>query len=150
MTHPSVDNDTNDLAELLRSAAEKLREQATAARAVAPGAWFQAPSDPRPNRAVIAEGQVTPVATTHENCELPKLADYIALTHPAVGLAFAEVLDHLGDDVYDGRAEEKRLPRVDGGTYTVVVNEYGSSRYDWTAAVEAARQVLRTATEVTA
>ncbi len=88
-------------ADLLRRAATRLRESALAAGNVAPGAWLEAPSDPRPDRVLLAEGHTQAIATVYENCELPHLSGYLALVHPPVALALADLLDDEAENVDD-------------------------------------------------
>jgi hypothetical protein len=85
--------------DLLRRAAEKLREHATTAAEVAPGPWLYAPEDPRPNRVVLAEGGRTAMAVVYEESELPKISAHIALMHPPVALALADWLDATAERI---------------------------------------------------
>jgi len=111
--------------ELLRRAAAKLREHANAA---SPGPW----TIDGDIQAVKASNGVT-IAYDDEG----EMDDgrYIALMHPPVALALAELLDHLADDLSDAgnRVEVGGLAR----------NEYDTIRFDWTAALLLARAILR-------
>jgi hypothetical protein len=80
-------------ADLLRRAAQKLREHANDAEIEAPPFWYQAPVDPRPERGVWSSLQVQRCVTVHESSETPCLSEYIALMHPPVALALADLLD---------------------------------------------------------
>lgn len=110
-------------ADLLRRAAAKLREHASAASA---SPWV-----------AEADGLVWPprIGDPVSGSTEVEDAEYIARMHPPVALALAELLDHLADDVSD--AGDRTEP---GG---LVRNEYGSIRFDWTAAAKLARAVLR-------
>lgn len=78
--------------ELLRRAAQKLREAANHAEIEAPQLWYQAPLDPRPDRGIWSALQTVPFARVLESSEAPRAAEYIALMHPPVALANARLL----------------------------------------------------------
>lgn len=116
-------------ADRLRRAAVKLRERANAASF--PDGWAIDLAD---SEVTTADGGVM-IADTMELTEGRPDASYIALLHPPVALALAELLEHIGDDVSDAGD----VVDPDGQVF----NEYGSVRHDWTAAVKLAREVLR-------
>lgn len=62
---------------------------------------------------------------------------YIATVDPRVGLALAELLEHIGDDLSDDSGHE-----VMSAPKSWVVDNYGSLRSDWTAALVLARLIL--------
>jgi hypothetical protein len=130
-------------ADLLRRAATRLRESALAAQETAPPSWQYAAEDYIPNRALLANDGTLTVATVYEVSELPALSDYLTVVHPPVALALADHLEHVADDMSDERAEEQTFPKVDGGTYAAVVDQFKSQRWDWTSALAVARAVLR-------
>lgn len=108
---------------LLRRAAVKLREYAERA---ARGPWDVS------DDGLVWPGRLgDPVSGSSDITD----AEYIALMHPPVALALAELLDHVADDVSDAG------DRIEPGG--LVRNEYGSIRFDWTAAVKLARAILR-------
>lgn len=120
-------------ADLLRRAAAVLRENAEAATS---GPWtrewafdthFVVPG----SAATVADGNVSRLKR-HQRAD----AEYIALVHPPVALALAELLEHIADDISDegGRPVKGVMVEHDG---------LGMPRFDWTAAVALARAVLR-------
>jgi hypothetical protein len=116
--------------DLLRRAAAKLREHANATNFGADG-WAV---DLKDSEVTTSDGGMM-IADTMELAGTRPDASYIALMHPPVALAMAELLDHVADDISD--AGDRIEP--DG----FVRNEYGTTRFDWTAAVKLARTVLR-------
>ena len=87
--------------DLLRRAAEKLREHANAANERSPAPWFDGPYDPVPQRGVFPAYGVTPIAVVDERSERSVVAGYIALLHPPVALALADLLDDEADQFDD-------------------------------------------------
>lgn len=67
---------------------------------------------------------------------------YIAAMHPLVGKALVNLLEHVADDIQDDRAEEREFPNNLPEFRHMVVDGYGNTRHDWTAAVALARQIL--------
>lgn len=123
-------------ADLLRRAAVKLRGHAGAAT---PGPW-KVDDETYAETIYAADGFTAVVAGGRwggEASVFNETADaaFIALLGPPVARALAELLDHIADDVSD--AGDRTEP---GG---LVRNEYGSIRFDWTAAVKLARAILR-------
>lgn len=134
-------------ADLLRRAATRLRESALAAPS---GPWKVVYFGDRGYPQRVVDDRARLIAQTYEGADTeapvrPPAAtpDFIALVHPPVALALAELLDHVSDDYGDERAEEKDFPHVSGSTYKAVVDSYGGQRWDWTAALAVARAVLR-------
>ena len=69
------------------------------------------------------------------------LADFMATVDPLVGLALAELLEHIADDMDDDRAEE--APVAEGRVLGVRTGfPRHSWRWDWTAALALARLIL--------
>jgi len=121
-------------ADLLRRAAMKLREHADRAPE---GPWVSLDFGDRlvalrENREHFPAGFRYLVDEPFADESIP---EYFALMHPPVALALAHLLDHIADDVSDAG------DRIEPGG--LVRNEYGSIRFDWTAAVKLARAVLR-------
>ncbi len=118
-------------ADLLRRAAANLREHAEAATS---GPW-NAYARAYPH--IVCQGGEGQDDMVSFNLAGRPVEDsqYAALVHPPVALALADLLEHIGDDVSD--ADDRVEP---GG---LVRNEYGSIRFDWTAAVKLARAILR-------
>lgn len=119
-------------ADLLRRAAAKLREHANDATR---GPWEMDGAD----------GLVWPGCMGDPVSGSDVLANgaFIALMHPPVALALAELLEHQADDLDDDRAKEHTFERPDNTAFKAIVNGHGTVRWDWTAAVALARAVLR-------
>lgn len=152
-------------ADLLRRAAAKLREHAEAAT---PGPWATGPSEELPGSAgvwdlhritvtgkpgtdEVGKPWAPEVARVEYNAngfqfphhEARNDAAFIALLHPPVALALAEVLEHQADDMADEGIVELHPKQPDGSTITVIADTKRWIRWDWTAAVELSRAVLR-------
>jgi hypothetical protein len=139
-------------ADLLRRAAAKLREAAAAALTDPGERWMvdQSPDDGLVLASYMPDdvqddGSVSTSCIAYfaypgdedarAHVTALGVATFAALMHPPVALAVAELLDHIADDVSD--AGDHIEP---GG---LVRDEYGSIRFDWTAAVKLARAILR-------
>lgn len=73
-------------------------------------------------------------------CWRPQDAEYIALMHPIVADAVAEMLERVGEVMEYHGAREVEL---DGGApRTVVADSRGTTYLEWTAALELARAVI--------
>lgn len=122
----------------LRSAAVLLRQRATAAPK---GPWAVEYFGDRGYPQRITNAQATLIATTHEGgTGLRPIPEYIRLMHPLVGLALAELLEHIADDMDDDRAEEAQ---IQGGPKAVRTGFPAANwRWDWTAALALARLIL--------
>lgn len=58
---------------------------------------------------------------------------------PAQSRAIAVAFQHIADDMDDYGAHEEPLERVDGTFTTIMRDESGGYRFDWTAGLRAAR-----------
>jgi hypothetical protein len=119
----------------LRSAAVLLRRLAKEAPK---GPWSVEYFGDRGYPQRITNAQATLIANTYEGGSgLRPIPEYIRLMHPLVGLAVAELLEHIADDLDDDGGHE-----VSATLRGAIVDNYGSLRSDWTAALALARLIL--------
>lgn len=91
--------------------------------------------------------------TGAEGCEHDYIAQgdvvWMTLVHPGLAEPFADMLEHIADDMSDDQAVEREHIHTDGTTFRLVHPTSPSldlgPRFDWTAALRTARQINGTA-----
>lgn len=133
-----------DPADVMRRAAQLMRQRATAAKSSFAGHWYvSTPQGGYPQR-IAEDGTVTLVADAFEGPQHPQsIAPFITSMDPAFGLHLAAWFKATADAMDQAIAVREVDLRDDlGNDVPVVISRHGERHHDWTTALAAARHYL--------